>query len=94
MPNLENYLGFNNATVRIYRHRNLTITADKKIDANDAIVEWSGDIGVARGRFSEVIANGILKFKFKSDKVQKLTKNQLEILKEIEVDLKKFFDIK
>ncbi len=90
MPNLENYLGFHNENIRVYRHRNLTVTADKKLNKNDAVVEWNGDCGIARGKFSEVIVSGILKFKFKSDKIQKLTDNQLDILKEIEYDLKKF----
>lgn len=90
MPNLENYLGFHNENIRVYRHRNLTVTADKKLDKNDAVVEWAGDSGTARGKFSEVIVSGTIKFKFQTDKVQKLTKNQLDILKEIEYDLKKF----
>ena len=91
MPNLENYLGFHNENIRIYRHRNLTVTADKKLSKDDAVVEWSGDIGCARGKLSEVILTGTLKFKFKSDKVQKLSDNQLDILKEINYDLIKFW---
>lgn len=93
MRNLENYLGFHNEHIRVYRHRNLTVTADKRIDKTDALVEWVGDIGRAKAKFSEVMLTGILKFsRFGSDKIQKLTNNQLEILKEIEEDLKKFFN--
>ena len=93
MANLENYLGFHNENIRIYRHRNLTITADKRIDKTDALVEWVGDIGRAKAKFSEAMLTGILKFsRFGSDKIQKLSKNQLEILKEIEEDLKKFLN--
>ena len=91
MPNLENYLGFHNENVRIYRFRNLTITADKKLHQNDAIVEWTGDVGTAKGKLSEVIISGTLKFKFKNDKIQKLSENQIDILKEIVYDLNKFW---
>jgi hypothetical protein len=90
---MANHLGFHDENIRVYRHRNLTIIADRRSNPREAIVEWSGEIGKAKNTFANALLNGVLIFtRSVPEKIHNLTNNQLVILQEIEEDIKKFFN--
>ena len=90
---MSNHLGFHDENIRVYRHRNLTITADRRINPREAIVEWNGETGKAKNTFANALLSGVLIFaRFSSEKIHKLTNNQLAILQEIEDDIERFFN--